>query len=422
MSTLTVEELARRYVSKVPGAVSGSGGHNQTFTVACALVKGFDLSVDQARPLLWEYNQRCDPAWSASELEHKLVQADRVGDERERGWLRLEPLNAEGGTRNAERQNSKSQMADGKGRGATGSSGTLASAPPEVPAKATFEEGKLKAFAARWRQFVDTAWLADRSPVMPYGVSADGFLRTVFREGEKVVFFTNQKSQGQGIWPDHAPPEGGPEGVWYLAQPVDGLEHENPRSIAENGLPKMSRRSEESVTDWRHLVLESDAADARDWMGALVQLPLRIAAIYTSGGRSIHALVRVDAPTKQEWDNVVKQIRPALVTLGADPKAMSAVRLTRLPGCYRGEKLQKLLYLDPDPVPRVICSRPRLRDVVGTWRAFIDGLQGMTPAEVNTDAAALAMVRDCLTALRWFQSAPPAAEQLERVVRWSQTV
>jgi hypothetical protein len=30
---------------------------------------------------------------------------------------------------------------------------------------------------------------------------------------------------------------------------------------------------------------------------------------------------------------------------------MKAVQLTRLPGCKRGERLQKLLYLNPQPDP-----------------------------------------------------------------------
>jgi hypothetical protein len=32
-------ERARHYVTKIPGAVSGTGGHSQTFAVACALVR-----------------------------------------------------------------------------------------------------------------------------------------------------------------------------------------------------------------------------------------------------------------------------------------------------------------------------------------------------------------------------------------------
>lgn len=38
------------------------------------------------------------------------------------------------------------------------------------------------------------------------------------------------------------------------------------------------------------------------------------------------------------------------VPLGADPQALTAVRLTRLPGCWRGEtnEIQRLLYFEPD--------------------------------------------------------------------------
>jgi len=42
------------------------------------------------------------------------------------------------------------------------------------------------------------------------------------------------------------------------------------------------------------------------------------------------------------------------VTLGADPGALSAVRLTRLPQAMRGQRLQRLLYLNPDPDGRPI--------------------------------------------------------------------
>ena len=96
-------------------------------------------------------------------------------------------------------------------------------------------------------------------------------------------------------------------------------------------------------------MLESDEADAGDWLRCLVQMPLRIASICESGGRSIHALVRVDAESKADWDTKIKVIKPALVTLGADPGALSAVRLTRLPQAWRGDRCQRLLYLNPTP-------------------------------------------------------------------------
>ena len=54
----------------------------------------------------------------------------------------------------------------------------------------------------------------------------------------------------------------------------------------------------------------------------------------------------------------VDRLRPGLVRLGADPAAMSGVRLTRLPGAVRGSRRQRLLYLDPAAGSVPILQRP----------------------------------------------------------------
>ena len=222
------------------------------------------------------------------------------------------------------------------------------------PAKPVFHPMVLKRIAARAAAVPDVlAFLKDRSPVAVEGQGSASFLRCLYPagSGEKVLLFSNMKSQGQVLWAAdkaaaiedrHLP--AGPEGVWFLAQPVDGEFHPNPRMAG-----KRSRRSEESVTAWRYVVLESDEAAAEDWLRCLIQMPLRIASICESGGRSIHALVRLDAASKVDWDAQVRAIKPILVTLGADPGALSAVRLTRLPQAWRGARLQRLLYLNPNP-------------------------------------------------------------------------
>jgi hypothetical protein len=131
-------------------------------------------------------------------------------------------------------------------------------------------------------------------------------------------------------------------GVWFCAQPYNGG-----RSW-----------SEPNITDWRFIVVESDEAPESDWLQMLAQLRLPIVAIYTSGGRSIHALIRCDAFCKSDWDHVVwhqrvdsseDTIGSRMLRLGACQACLSAVRLTRLPGCYRGEKgkWQELLWLNP---------------------------------------------------------------------------
>jgi hypothetical protein len=81
----SVLNRARLYLAKVPGAVSGDGGHSQTFKVAIKLIHGFALTIEQAWPLFSEWNQRCSPPWTIKELEHKLEDADEA--EGPRGYL-----------------------------------------------------------------------------------------------------------------------------------------------------------------------------------------------------------------------------------------------------------------------------------------------------------------------------------------------
>jgi hypothetical protein len=78
---------AAAYLAGLPRAISGQRGHNQTFRAACVLIKGFDLAIDEARPLLQGCNQGCDPPWSERELEHKLRDADAREDGQPRGYL-----------------------------------------------------------------------------------------------------------------------------------------------------------------------------------------------------------------------------------------------------------------------------------------------------------------------------------------------
>lgn len=85
-SGLSTIERARKYLERLPGAVSGQGGHDACFKAACCLVLGFGLNTSEALVLMSEYNARCNPPWSARELEHKVESANKQGGER--GYLR----------------------------------------------------------------------------------------------------------------------------------------------------------------------------------------------------------------------------------------------------------------------------------------------------------------------------------------------
>ncbi len=78
---------AAAYLARIPPAVAGERGHDRTFQAARALVLGFDLGIDQARPLLSSWNQGCQPPWSPAELEHKLKDAAAKPGPKPRGWL-----------------------------------------------------------------------------------------------------------------------------------------------------------------------------------------------------------------------------------------------------------------------------------------------------------------------------------------------
>ena len=330
-------DRARRYIAKCPSAISSAGGHNATFHAAAVLVHGFALSEPDALRLLQEWNRGCQPPWSEGELVHKIKSAANSTHLLPRGHL----------------------LGDGaKGGGAF--SARLISPPPPKP---KFKPEVLKRVANKVSDIKDVvAFLAERSPVPVAAQDSASVLRHLYRRGsgEKVILFNVMESQGQFVWDadksdvtqNHHLPTG-ENGVWFLPQPVSGEFSPNPRLDG-----KESRRSEEAVTAWRYAVLESDEADADEWLRCLVQIPFRIACICESGGRSIHALVRVDAASKADWDRLMLPIKPVLITLGADRGALSAVRLSRLPQAMRGERCQRLLYLNPQPNGVPIFQQP----------------------------------------------------------------
>lgn len=78
---------ASAYLAKLPGAVSGDGGHTATFNAVATIMFGFDLDAATTYQLIaHEYNPRCDPPWSERELKHKIDSAAK-NCTRTRGYL-----------------------------------------------------------------------------------------------------------------------------------------------------------------------------------------------------------------------------------------------------------------------------------------------------------------------------------------------
>ena len=126
---------------------------------------------------------------------------------------------------------------------------------------------------------------------------------------------------------------------------MTGQQHET-----QDGKP--SGRCDASVASYRFVVAEFDKMALPKQLAFWVASPFPISAIIFSGGRSYHALIRIDEDSQAGWDSLVKgRIKPLLSMMGADPATFNPSRLSRLPGHHRQDKgqWQQLIYLNSEP-------------------------------------------------------------------------
>lgn len=367
---MTIYERAQRLVDKHPDAISGEGGHGTTYSLCCALFWGFGgvdgLSEAQAWQLLRQYNDRLGEKWSERDLQHKVRCALRGPHRQPCGHLI-------DGQAHAERPIYVWRAASKE--------------------KVKFDQEKLaKAQRPEWK--CDFAWLAERSACDPATVRCGDFIDGLFGNDEKAMVFTSMRSLGdymrwRGAWfalgknPQQKAqrvkegPKGSREGCVMLIQPVDGQWH------PVSGTTRLSRRTMQSVTAWRHMLWESDEAPHDQWLNVLAQVRMPIVAITTSGGRSLHALVRVDATSYDDFTRTRTAAREAMTLLGFDPQSLSnPTAAMRLPNTWRegkmkagqfepfpnGARRQRLIYWNPhaafDAQGRCECIGDRLPRVV----------------------------------------------------------
>lgn len=74
-----VLEQARDALARHGPAIEGQGGDQHTFVAAAILTHDHALTFDEARPLLAEWNQTCQPPWSEHDLEAKLRGGAKYG-------------------------------------------------------------------------------------------------------------------------------------------------------------------------------------------------------------------------------------------------------------------------------------------------------------------------------------------------------
>ena len=83
------------------------------------------------------------------------------------------------------------------------------------------------------------------------------------------------------------------------------------------------------------MLLESDTVPANEFVRWVMTLPIHIQSIVSSGGKSIHALWRVEAPDAATFRAESARAVRLFARFGIDRACTSPCRLTRLPGFER---------------------------------------------------------------------------------------
>lgn len=117
-------------------------------------------------------------------------------------------------------------------------------------------------------------------------------------------------------------------GAWIRFNPLDGKGVKN-----------------ENVTDYRYTLVESDSMELEKQNAIIRELELPVACLVYSGGKSIHAIVKVDANNYEEYRKRVDYIYSVCKKNGLDIDSQNRnpSRLSRMPGIRRDGRKQFLI-------------------------------------------------------------------------------
>ena len=136
-------------------------------------------------------------------------------------------------------------------------------------------------------------------------------------------------------------------GAWIRINPLDG-----------------KGAADKNVTAYRYALVEADSMPIEDQKKLLINMRLPIKALVESGGKSVHAIVKIDAENEPEYKQRVSFLFNKLADKNfiVDTANKNPSRLSRLPGAMRAGNLQRLLGID------LGCS---------SWKDWLDFVNGV---------------------------------------------
>ncbi|MDF9845195.1 MULTISPECIES: AAA family ATPase [unclassified Paenibacillus] len=163
--------------------------------------------------------------------------------------------------------------------------------------------------------YVTDTWKNDEGKYLPTKGNWD-------RTAGELIQLLNQSGGDIGsVLGDYDPAAG----AWIRFNPLDGKGVKN-----------------ENVTEFRYALVESDTMDIEKQNAVMRELELPIAVMVYSGGKSLHAIVRVEAADYEEYRKRVDYLYNVCKRngLSVDNQNRNPSRLSRMPGIERNGKKQ----------------------------------------------------------------------------------
>lgn len=117
-------------------------------------------------------------------------------------------------------------------------------------------------------------------------------------------------------------------GAWVRFNPMDG------KGVKNN-----------NVTAYKYALVESDSVPIEMQNALIREMKLPVAVLVSSGGKSLHAIVKIDALTHESYKKKVEMLYAVCNKYGlkVDRQNKNPSRLSRLPGIRRGDKWQQII-------------------------------------------------------------------------------
>ena len=229
-----------------------------------------------------------------------------------------------------------------------------------LASKCGWKPQKLKSQSIAWDEEIDNtpslngnAGLLQSTKDTPPAEQLMTFINTLFNPNEYVGYVTKAIQKEDGRW---APTKGSytrtasdiitsllkyPDdfgaamgdykeeaGAWIRINPLDG-----------------SGVADKNVSSYRYALVECDEIPVTAQQMYYEKFQLPIATLVFSGGKSLHAIVKIDANSYSEYTERVKFLYDYLAEHGVtvDTANRNPSRLSRMPGVYRNGKQQTLI-------------------------------------------------------------------------------